>query len=88
MVMTGCSFSHGPNKAGQTELIVKLPRHHAVRVTLMPSDTYSVEYFRMNRDYTMETLATADDVYGDTLQGVFERMTGLATSLGMVGAWA
>ncbi len=56
-------------------------RVNVLSVTLDPSDTYTVtaSYLRANR---LTEVATASDIYNDSLRDVFERFTGLYTSLG------
>ena len=57
-------------------------RINACTVTLMPSDTYKVEFFRIAKKYDITTVTTLEDVYADRLRTVFERETGLYLSLG------
>lgn len=52
-----------------------------VVVELMPSDTYAVKFYRFRRGSKLVTVEEHDDVYFDALQDVFERATGLYTSL-------
>lgn len=49
-----------------------------VRITLDPSDTYTVEFFRI-RGVNVTTVSKVSDVYCDQLQAVFTRATGLYT---------
>lgn len=51
-----------------------------VVVTLMPSDTYKVDFYRMRKGVS-KLIDSADDVYCDMLREVFERATGLRTNL-------
>ena len=51
-----------------------------IRVTLDPSDTYTVEFLAV-RGTSIKTLSTHSDVYAENLRGLFERETGLRTSL-------
>lgn len=68
----------------------KLPANFAreginlVRITLDPSDTYTMEFFKI-RGTNVETIATRDNVYSDNLRDVFTSETGLDTSLGSMG---
>jgi hypothetical protein len=50
------------------------------RITLDPSDTYTVEFFRFN-GIEAKTISIHDDVYNDSLQDVFERATGFYVTL-------
>lgn len=52
------------------------------RVTLEPSDTYTLTAMKYSRrTFDCKTLETASDVHCDNLREVFERMTGLYTIL-------
>lgn len=53
---------------------------NCVTITLDPSDTYTVEFLRI-RGQKVKTIASVSDVYNDNLREVFERYTGLRTSL-------
>lgn len=55
-------------------------RINRVRVRLMPSDTYTVEFLRVWKNQ-VKTIHVSEDIYFDMLQEVFERHTGLATKL-------
>lgn len=73
----------------ERNLTFGLPRYpglkiNKVRVTLDESDTYTVEFMRLARRGgvpTITTLEAVSGVYADSLREVFERQTGLATSL-------
>lgn len=54
-----------------------------VRITLDPSDTYTVQFFKMGRAplFEIKTVAEFSDVYADSLRQVFESATGFYTSL-------
>jgi hypothetical protein len=51
-----------------------------VQVTLDPSDTYTVEFFKL-RGLNCKSVAKFSDIYVDALRGVIESTTGLALSL-------
>lgn len=55
-------------------------RINRVKIRLMPSDTYTVEFLRVWGDKA-KTIHVSEDIYFDMLQEVFERHTGLATKL-------
>ena len=80
-MMTGANSFMG----GENFLSFRLPKFEGlrinyVRITLDPSDTYTVEFSRVyGGKYTV--LETVSDVYCDTLRQVFESATGLRTSL-------
>ena len=50
---------------------------NAIKITLEPSDTYTVEFLRGSK-----VVAKCEDVYCDSLHQVIERHTGMYTSLG------
>ena len=86
IAMTGAK-----NLVGDTHaLTFKLPANFAkdginhVRISIEPSDTYTVRFARLGPAPTRELteVAVVDDVYADDLQDVFTRYTGLDTSLG------
>ena len=85
VVMTGARNLIG----GKDYLGMALPtaRHDGkrvthVRVTLDPSDTYTVEALSLNpRSRVTKTIVTVSGVYCDNLQAVFTDLTGLATHL-------
>jgi hypothetical protein len=53
-----------------------------VKITLDPSDTYTIGFYRIRRNsQAMTEVAAYHGVYFDTLQEVFSRETGLAVSL-------
>lgn len=55
-------------------------RANKVRVTLMPNDTYTVEFFK-STPRVFEALRTVEHVYADSLRSIFTAFTGLETSL-------
>ena len=88
VVMTGAK-NLAPD--GDRSLIFQLPRRMAkdginvVRITLDPSDTYTMEFVKMadaRGGYRMTTVHKVSGVYANQLQDIFESRTGLATSLG------
>ncbi len=64
----------------------KLPANFArdginsVRILLDPSDTYTVEFWKV-RGTSIKQISTLSDVYADQLQAVFTQATGLDTHL-------
>jgi hypothetical protein len=58
---------------------------NAVQITLDPSDTYTVTFSRI-RGGMPKVISMYRDIYVENLREVFERETGLATSLGKMGA--
>lgn len=53
---------------------------NAVRITLEPSDTYKVVFYRI-RGTKVTPVSVREDVYGDKLQSIFSEVTGLDTRL-------
>jgi hypothetical protein len=51
-----------------------------VKITLDPSDTYSMEFGKI-RGTTYKIIHSTNDIYEDQLQEVFQRETGLSTKL-------
>lgn len=89
VAMTGAKHMLGD----ASELTFKLPGGNFsngvnfVRIRLEASDTYTVEFWKIGRapSFKMTEIAKAEGVYSDALRAVFERHTGLATSLGTMG---
>ena len=83
-VMTGAKDFVG----GENSLMFRLPSTphfvkdgiNKVRITLEPSDTYKIEFFKI-RGVKFKTVAETRDIYFDQLQEVFTRHTGLTTRL-------
>ena len=51
-------------------------------ITLEPSDTYRIEFYRFNRkNFKTILLKTYDQIYCDNLVEIFENYTGLLVSL-------
>lgn len=63
---------------------------NSVRIVLDASDTYSVTFHRIGRapSFKIAQVSEVNGVYADSLREVFERHTGLVTSLGTLGAKA
>jgi len=79
-VMTGAKEFIADGKM----LMFRIPKANRginhVRITLAPSDTYTVEFGR-KRSMNYKVISTFKDIYNDQLQDLFERETGLYTSL-------
>lgn len=79
-MMTGAKDFVG----GENYLFFSIPPNQSkarkLRITLMPSDTYRMEFFRLMSAEPVAEL-THDDVYCDSLQEIFTRITGLYTRL-------
>ena len=83
-VMTGAKNFLG----GEDHLQFSLPRGFAskginkVKVTLLPSDTYKVEFLKfVPKTLDVKTIAAYEGVYCDDLQRIFTKETGLDTHL-------
>jgi len=57
-----------------------------VRVTLMSSDTYRVEFLRVTASRDVVEVAALGEVHADILRSLIEDRTGLKLSLGTMGA--
>lgn len=88
IVMTGAKNFLGDDKS----LMFSLPstRHfvkdgiNKVRITLDPSDTYTIEFMKIGKRNGIphvNTVKKTEDIYSDVLQEVFTRYTGLTTRL-------
>lgn len=73
--------------AGTSYLMFKLPARFAkhgincVRITLDPSDTYTVEWMNVRGMKCSNPVETSTGVYADSLRSLFASVTGLAVSL-------
>jgi hypothetical protein len=84
VAMTGCKNFVGTENA----LTFKIPRAkdgiNACEIKLEPSDTYKVRFFRVGdrrTGYKHTDKSVHEDIYCDSLQDLFTRVTGLYTSL-------
>lgn len=86
VMMTGAKHLTGDTKVLSFKLPQGTTRNKAtyVRVTLTPMDTYTVEFLKV-RGLTVTPVSTHEDIYCDQLRSLFERQTGLRTSLGTMG---
>ncbi len=50
-------------------------------ITLDPSDTYTVEFWKIKRNCDFDMIESSDMIYADMLPRIFESETGLRTSL-------
>jgi len=58
-------------------------RINAVRITLEPSDTYTVVFFAI-RGVTVKEVSKHEDIYADMLGELFRDVTGLETRMPVV----
>jgi len=78
---------YGTDAAGPYLSIKFKSPHHGpnhVKITLMPLDTYKVEFSKIH-GCTVKSAGTYDDIYAEQLRPLFERVTGLYLSLGTMG---
>ena len=54
-------------------------KSNSIKVTLMPSDTYKVDFYRIGKKF--KKISTHEGVYCDMLKPLFEAQTGLYLSL-------
>ena len=70
----GVQFSIGSGAKGRINKVV---------IKLDPSDTYTVEFWRVNtRTYEMVKVDETSNVYNDSLMNVFEAATGMYLTFG------
>jgi len=77
-MLTGATHFRGGDDFVQFDLPSDLTHRKIskVRITLTPADVYRVEFYA-----GLALVDTHDDIYCDTLRDMFERVTGLYTSL-------
>ena len=82
IAMTGSkNFGAGENYL-QMHLTKNAAKAKYLKITLDPSDTYSMEFFSMKtKTYEKVTKAKHEGVYFDQLQAIFTEVTGLYTHL-------
>lgn len=78
-VMMGARNLVGDEKSLQFKIQGSRKATH-VRITLDPTDTYTVEFMKV-RGYDVKTVASLSMVYADGLRKVIETNTGLYLSL-------
>lgn len=81
--MTGAKHFVGDKDTLSFQLPARFAKDgiNAVRVKLDASDTYTVTFLKIGRNYKHTTVREVEGVYADSLQNVFENTTGLHTSL-------
>lgn len=80
IAMTGAKNFVGDTDSLMFSIGRNSSKANKVRVTLMPSDTYKVEFFQF-RSLDLKVLKAYEDVYVDNLRSIFTSYTGLDTSL-------
>ena len=85
IAMTGTKVKYYEATEGNIALTMSLTRNAAkaqyLRVVLTPSDTYTMEFSKYNKNLDKTVCAEFTDVYCDQLQNIFTKVTGLYTSL-------
>lgn len=80
IVMTGSkNFLYGDNYLLMT-LSQNKSGANRLKITLDPSDTYTMQFLKY-RPFETEIVKEFSDVYCDQLQDIFEKVTGLYTTL-------
>src|SRR5207248_1942908 len=86
IAMTGAKNFLGDSNALGFKLPAGIARDgiNHVRITLDPSDTYTVVFTKLGRapGYAVTVIAEVENVHDDSLRAVFTRYTGLDTSMG------
>ena len=86
IVMTGSkNFVYGTNNSGNDYITMQLTTNKAkakfLQITLLPSDTYHMEFIKIDRELNRKVVANHEGVYCDMLQDIFTQTTGLYTRL-------
>lgn len=79
-VMTGAKNYVGSDNTLSFRLPKANRKINGVTIILEPSDTYKVEFVRIVK-FERRVVETCENVYCDSLQDVFTRVTGLYTHL-------
>lgn len=80
--MTGASSLVGDPGMLQFSLPKNERKINKVRIELTPADTYTVKFYSIRqRGLSVNVIAEREGVYAENLREVFERETGLYTSL-------
>jgi hypothetical protein len=81
--MTGAKMFVG----GSDMLMFSLPARstkngiNKVRITLLPNDTYKIEFMKIRGTSPIKMVSETSGVYADTLRQIFTNETGLYTNL-------
>lgn len=91
IAMTGSkNFVYGTDNNGNDFLRMQLIRNQSkskfLTVTLLPSDTYCMEFVKIDKELNHHYCGKFDNVYCSDLQNLFTMVTGLYTSLGTCNA--
>ena len=82
IVMTGSYNFIGSDDSLTMKLRTNKAKATHLRVTLMPSDTYKMEFLNCRKfEVKVKTIKTVEDVYCDQLQDIFTEVTGLFTRM-------
>jgi hypothetical protein len=82
-MMGAQNFVSGIDDNGNARLMFRIRGSrigNCFHITLMPSDTYKVELYKIHGT-SFRLIDTRDDIYNDVLREVLGRMTGLAVSM-------
>lgn len=86
LVMTGAKhLLHGEHEL-QFHLPKKYNHINAVRIELLPNDSYKVDFYNIRkRGLNIDTIASHENVPAESLRGLFTSTTGLDCTLGTMG---
>lgn len=77
--MMGASMLSGDHRSLQFR-IKGSPKVNSIRIVLDPSDTYTVQFWRL-RGINAKLVSEFSDIYADSLRRLIEKETGLYLSL-------
>lgn len=80
IVMTGAKNFVGSDDSLSFRIGRNAASVNAVTITLLPSDTYRMDFYRIRKSQITQ-VKEFTDVYADQLQSLFTEATGLYTSL-------
>jgi len=79
LMMMGASMLSGDHRSLQFR-IKGSPKVNSIRIVLDPSDTYTVQFWRL-RGINAKLVSEFNDIYAENLRGLIEKETGLYLSL-------
>ena len=81
IAMTGAkNFTYSDKCSFGCKIMRNQSKANYIRINLSSVDLYDIEFLYITIK-TMKTKATFNNIYNDQLRGLFERITGLNTSL-------
>lgn len=79
--MTGVKNLAGSDNSLSMKLRTNKSKANYLTITLLPSDTYKMEFVNVNRNLDRKEIKVYEDVYCDQLQELFTEVTGMYTKL-------